>query len=119
MVAEAANTTCSILRGVSYDEYGDLTDDMAAVTPGIPAVLVETTQSVFDPATQTPRTVRAATCRVPAWTGVLNTDQVKDDGTGAIYSIEDITRPATLISSPVGGAVDLVLTLRRITASGV
>ena len=119
MVAEAANTTVSILRGVSYDEYGDLQDDMAAVTPGIPAVLVETTQSVFDPATQTPRTVRAATCRVPAWTGVLNTDQIRDDLTGSTYSIEDVTRPPTITSSPVGGPVDIVLTLRRITAAGV
>jgi hypothetical protein len=119
MVAEAANTQCSILRGVSYDDYGDLQDDMAAVTPGIPAVLVETSKSVFDPATQTPRTVRSATCRVPGWVSVLNSDQIRDDSTGNVYAIEDITRPATLISSPAGGAVDLVLTLRRITAAGV
>ena len=119
MVAEVANCTVSILRGVGYDEYGDISDDMAAVTPGIPAVLIETSRSVFDPATQTPRTVRSATCRVPAWTKVLNTDELRNDLTGDIYSVEDITRPPTLMTTQAGGREDLVLTLRRITAAGV
>jgi hypothetical protein len=119
MVAEVANCTISILRGVNYDDYGDISDDAAAVTPGIPAVLIETSQQVFDPSTQTPRTVRAATCRVPAWTGVLNSDQIRDDLTGSVYAVEDITRPPTIMSSPAGGPVDIVLTLRRITAAGV
>ena len=51
MVAEVANCTISLLRGVGYDEYGDISDDMASVTPGIPAVLIEVAKSVFDPAT--------------------------------------------------------------------
>ena len=119
MVAEVANCTISLLRGVGYDEYGDISDDMASVTPGIPAVLIEVAKSVFDPATQTPRTVRSATCRVPAWTKVLNTDQIRDDRTGDTYAIEDITRPPTLITTYAGGRPDLVLTLRRITAAGV
>lgn len=119
MVAEVANAQISVLRGVDFSAYGDLEDNMAAVTPGIPAVLIETSTSVFDPATQTPRTVRSATCRVPAWTKVLNTDQIRDDATGTIYSIEDVTRPATLITTHAGGRPDLVLTLRRVTASGV
>jgi len=119
MVAEVANTTVSLMRGVGYDEYGDISDDMAAVTPGIPAVLIETSKSVFDPATQTPRTVRSATCRVPAWTKILNSDQLRDDLTGSVYSIEDVTRPPTLITTHAGGREDLVLTLRRVTASGV
>jgi hypothetical protein len=119
VVAEVANCTVSIMRGVGYDEYGDISDDMAAVTPGIPAVLIETSRSVFDPATQTPRTVRSATLRVPAWTKVLSSDQIRDDSTGNTYSIEDITLPPTTVNTSVGGASDLVLTLRRVTSSGV
>lgn len=119
MVAEAANTTVSLLRGTTVGDYGDLEDAGTPVAQGIPAVLVETGRRAFDPATQTPRTVRSVTCRVPAWLGALNTDQIQDDTTGAVYAVEDITRPPTLMTSPAGGDVDIVLTLRRITAAGV
>lgn len=118
MVAEAANTTVAILRGVSYDAYGDIQDATTEVTAGIPAILAETSRQVTDPSTQTPRTIRSATCKVPYWTQVLNTDQIRDQVTGNVYAIIDITKPPTLTHMPVGGPVDLLLTLRRITASG-
>lgn len=119
MVAEAANTTVSLLRGTTYDGYGDVQDTSTPVMAGVPAVLVETSHQAFDPVTQAPRTVRAATCKVPAWVGVQNTDQIQDETTGNVYMVEDITQPPTITSMPAGGAVDTVLTLRRITAAGV
>jgi hypothetical protein len=56
---------------------------------------------------------------VPSWTKVLNSDQIRDDSTGNVYAIEDVTRPPTLITTHAGGREDLVLTLRRVTASGI
>lgn len=119
MVAEAANTTITLLRGTTFDSYGDVEDAAEPMVSGVPAILVETGRTVSDPATQTPRTVRSATCKIPSWLGALNTDQIQDETTGAVYAIEDITQPPSLISSPAGGAVDIVLTLRRVTAAGV
>jgi hypothetical protein len=118
VVAEASNTTVAVLRGVKYDEYGDLEDAATEVTSGIPAILAETSRTVQDPATQQPRTVRAATLKVPYWTQILDTDQVRDEFTGAVYAIEDITTPPTTLATRVGGAPDLLLTLRRVTGTG-
>ena len=78
--------------------------------------LAETTQSVFDPATQMPRTVRQATCKVPSWAGVLSTDQIRDSLTGNVYAVIDVITPPVLTSLAMGGPPDTLLTLRRITA---
>lgn len=118
MVAEAQNTTVAIMRGVSYNSAGDLQDAATEVTGGIPAILAETSHVTFDPATQTPRTVRSATCKVPFWAGISDNDQIKDQATGRVYAVIDIEKPPTLTASPVGGPVDILLTLRRVTAAG-
>lgn len=115
MVAEAANCTVTLMRGTVPDDYGDVSDAGIPYLTGVPAVLIETSRNVFDPATQAPRTVRAATLKLPAYVAVDNTDQVQDEATGNLYAIEDITQPPTLMGAPV----DLTLTLRRITAAGV
>lgn len=108
----------AILRGATYDGYGDLSDAATEVTGGIPAILAETSKTVMDPATATPRTIRSATCKLPHWAQVKNTDQIRDQVTGNVYAIIDITQPPSFTSMPAGGPVDLLLTLRRITGSG-
>lgn len=113
MVAAVANTTVSLLRGTVTDAYGDVTDAAAPILSGIPAAVIERSQTVLDPATQTPMIVRSTTCVVPAWTGVLTTDQIRDDATGDTYAIEDILLPPTLIGAPV----DVTLTLRRVSGA--
>ena len=90
---------------------------MVPVLQGLPAILAETTQRVFDPATQQPRIVRQATCKVPAWAGVVTTDQVRDTLTGNVYIVIDVITPASLTSLSMGGPPDTLLTLRRITAA--
>ena len=113
MVAAVANTTISLLRGTTTDAYGDTADAGIPILTAVPASVVETARSVLDPATQTPMTVRSTTCIVPAWTGVLNSDQIKDEATGDLYAIEDILMPPTLMGAPV----DITLTLRRVTGA--
>ena len=116
MVAEAQNAYVDLLRGTTTDAYGDTADSMVPVIQGMPAILAETTQSVFDPATQMPRTVRQATCKVPSWAGVLSTDQIRDSLTGNVYAVIDVITPPVLTSLAMGGPPDTLLTLRRITA---
>lgn len=112
MVAEVANTLASVLRGVTITSYGDLQDDRQPYLTDVPVSLVENAQTVLDPATQTPMIVRSSICLVPAWAGIQDTDQILDQATGDIYSVQDIMQPPTLIGAPV----DIKLLLRRISS---
>lgn len=109
-----ANTKLSILRGTANDPYGDEIDAMVPYETDVPALLVETAESVFDPATQEPRTVRTAMCYVPPWLDVLNTDQVYDQLTGDTFMVIDIV--AQPWRNP-GGSRLTELKLRRVSAA--
>jgi hypothetical protein len=113
MVAEAANTTISVLRGDSVDEYGDLVDSNTPAFTGIPAVLAETGRQTQDPSSPSPRTIRAIELHAPEFLGLLNTDRIVDEPTGNIYMIIEVTKPPTLMGAPV----DTVATLKRVTAT--
>lgn len=114
MVAEIQNALISVYRGWTFNQFGDVQADRQPFLIDIPAALLENQQTVLDPATQTPMTVRQAVCIVPSWTGVLNSDQIVDQSNGDVFAIESIVRPPTLTGAPV----DLRLMLRRITATG-
>lgn len=110
---EIVNTAISVLRGTNVDAWGNLQDSGTPYLQGVPACLAETSKSVFDRVSQTPRTVRTTTCVLPDWVDVTTADQIADETTGSRYAIEDILRPPTLMGAPV----DVVLTLRRVTAA--
>jgi hypothetical protein len=76
---------------------------------GVPAALVESSKQVWDPATQTPRTVRSSTCVVPGTTDVLTSDTIRDESTGNYYMIQDIELQPT---GPTGITPNKILTLR-------
>jgi hypothetical protein len=109
-----ANTKVTVLRGTGTDAYGDEIDVMTPLETDVPAMLVETAQTVFDPATQEPRTVRTAECYVPPWLDVLNTDQVYDQLTGDTFMVIDIV--AQPWRNP-GGSRLTTLKLRRVSAA--
>jgi hypothetical protein len=104
----------SLLRGTAEDDYGDTTDDRQALYQDIGATLIETAQVVQDPATQTPRVIRAITALVPQWLGALTTDQVQDQGTGDVFIVEDVITQPSLTGAPP----DCKLILRRVTSGG-
>lgn len=106
---ELANTTLTIMRGTSANPYGDLSDVGTPIYSGIPAAVNESSKQVWDPATQTPRTVRTSTCVVASWVDVLSSDTLKDESTGNYYMIQDIQVQPT---GPTGIAPDKLLTLR-------
>jgi len=111
---ELANTTLTIMRGVTANRFGDLSDVGSPIYTGVPAAVVESSKQVFDPATQQPRTVRTSTAVVPGWVDVLSSDTLRDETTGTYFMIQDIARQPT---GPTGFTPDLLLTLR--SRSGV
>jgi hypothetical protein len=110
--AETANTTATIYRGSTSNQFGDQVDSNVPLMTGIPVTLVETGKNVQDPSTPTPRTIRQIYCNVPQWTGVTLSDRLMDESTGDIYIIIGIKTPPTTIGAPV----DTVLDLRRVSA---
>jgi len=114
MVAEVQNCTIQVLRGTALDAFGDILDASVPIFSGVPASVIETNRTVFDQATRTPLTVRTSTCIVPAWLGVLNSDQILNERTGDRYIVESVETPPTTTGAPV----DTRLGLRRITGTG-
>lgn len=106
-----------MLTGQSTDAFGDLQDAGQVQTSHIPAYLAEMRATVWDPATQQPRTVRTIQARVSTWNNILagfESQQLLDESTGDVYWVEDIIYPPTIIGAPV----DLRLTLRRVSGPG-
>lgn len=107
-----ATTRVSILRGAAVDDVGDEYDTGDVFATGIIAALVEKSHTVWDAATQQRRTVRYMACTVPSTTDVLTTDRIKDEETGIVYSIREVTQPLA-----VGLTPDLDLELVRVTST--
>jgi hypothetical protein len=84
------NRRMSTFRGNSVDAYGDETNVGTPHLTGIPAALAETTQTVFDAATQRPQTVREITCIVDNWADIDADDTLQDEFTGYFYMVESI-----------------------------
>jgi len=113
----------TILRGFVYDDEGDLVQDGVPVYSGVLAFISPPAQSpfrpivfgtiVYEPGSETPSTTREIPCVLPAYTDVTNEDQILDERFGVRYSIEVITQPG----ETVGMALDLQLTLKRVTTT--
>lgn len=113
MGAETANTSCTIFRSTTSNQYGDEVDSNTPFISSLPVTLIETGKSVQDPSTPTPRTIRQIYASVPEWAGILSTDRLMDERTGDVYIIISVTKPPTIIGAPV----DTVLQLKRISAN--
>lgn len=111
---ELANTRLTIMRGTAANAYGDESDVGTPLYMGVPAAVNESSKTVFDPATQQPRTIRTSTAVVPGWTDVLLSDTLFDENSGSYYMVQDIARQPT---GATGISPDLLLTLR--SRSGV
>lgn len=82
------NRSLTVLRGTTANAYGDLSDVGQPLYTGIQAAIAETSDVVFDAATQRQQTIRAITCIVPGWADILDTDTLFDPFTGWYYLIE-------------------------------
>jgi hypothetical protein len=104
------NTTVTILGGSSDSDYGDVLDSDEPAGSGIPASIVEGRQIVSTESDSQARAVRYYTGRLPFGTIVDDSNRLRDERTGDLYSIDNVTAPANPIFPQ-----DVRLDLRRVT----
>lgn len=91
------NTTVSILRPGSVDDYtGEVTGETISAT-GVLASIMEQSRTVFDPASGTPTIVRFTRGRLPSGTSVTTNDRVLDERTSLTYVVQSVRQ----VQSPV------------------
>ncbi len=85
-------TTGSIYRGSTVDAYGDTTDDNSApLHTDIPAILGGYKNvTVQDPASGTPRQVKAVPALFGKGTDIQPDDRFQDSQTGLIYEVTEV-----------------------------
>jgi hypothetical protein len=106
-----ATTLVSLYRGGSTNDYGDEVDDnTTADAEHIPASVIEQRQTIADPTTGTPRTVRVTVGRVRSGVDVRTGDRLRDERSGDLYVVEGVAQPA----SPVA-VLDQRLDLSRVS----
>lgn len=103
-------TTVSILRGTTTDAYGDPVDGTTVAASGVLASLLEQRVGVTTGADDRVQQLRAITGRLPAGTDVEEGDRIRDERTGEIYVIDNVSR----VQNPVVMA-DTRVDLRRAT----
>ena len=108
MVAEAANATVTILRASGTTKYGQ-PNAWTVLYSGVPAILVDTLRGNPNTTTTTPTGTRTVECHLPQAVGLGASDQVRDEATGNLYLVGEISQPPTLIGAPVDTTVTLQL----------
>lgn len=111
LFAPVENTTVTILGGTTTNSAGDIIDAGTPIKTGISACLVETSKTVYDPATQMPRTIRSSTLWLSPETSVSTDDQIQDESTGHVFMIIGIVQAPTIL--PI--AAPIMLDLKRVT----
>lgn len=90
MIARAT-TTITIYRGQADDEWGDPEDADTIVGSRIPAALQEQSQYFRGEITTQPRNFRYARLRVDSSVDIQYNDRVKDEKTGWIWTIRNLS----------------------------
>jgi len=106
-----ASTTCSILRGTTTNQWGDVIDDpnAAVIATGVSVALDVTNTQAFDPTTQQIRLIRSIRGAIQSDTDIRENDRLRDDTSGVVYMVESVTD--TLGPGYVG---DLELVLKQV-----
>lgn len=104
-------TTVSILSGSSTDDLGDVLEGTTVSASGVPASILERTKRVFTPTDQRVQTITYYTGRLPAGTAVTVANRVRDDVSGAVYAIDNVSALVSPVMTP-----DLRLDLRRVSS---
>lgn len=103
-------TTVTILGGSTNSDYGDVLDDDTPAGSGIPASIVEGRQVVATESDPQAVVIRYYTGRLPNGTVVDDSMRLRDEVTGDLYSIDNVTVPRNPIMEQ-----DVRLDLRRVT----
>jgi hypothetical protein len=109
-VIAVPNTTVSILGGDAPDsDFGDVLDSDTPAGSGIPASIIEGRQVVATESDAQARIIRYYTGRLPAGTEVNDSQKLRDEVTGFIYVIDNVTEPQNPVIPQ-----DVRLDLRRV-----
>jgi len=84
------NRAVSVLRGTAVNEFGDASDVGQVKYTGIPVSIEETTDIVFDAATQREQIIRTITCVAPNWADIQDGDTLYDPSNGNFFIVESI-----------------------------
>jgi hypothetical protein len=108
-----APATClaSILRPTgALTPLGDRSASYTVIATGVPASITEDSKRTWDPATQTPRTVRVLSALIGSATDIRKGDRLRDDTHGGLlYVVKDVTQERSFAYTP-----DLDLDLGRV-----
>lgn len=107
-------TTVSILGPLdgttTHDQYGDPVDSTTVTQAKVPCAISTGREVVATESDTNAVVVRYFTGRVPWGTQVVDTQRIRDEVTGDIYSIDNVTRPQNPVLPQ-----DVRLDLRRVT----
>lgn len=106
-------TTVTILGtpgGDGTDEYGDPVEDQAEALTGIPAAIHAGREVVATESDPEARVVRYFTARLPHGTPVTGAQRLRDERTGDVYLVDNVTVPQHPALPQ-----DVRLDLRRVT----
>lgn len=99
----------SVLRGTEENDLGDEVDSADPVEgmAGIPASVIEKSKSVMDEASGMWRSVRYLKCRLSPRYDIQPGDRIRDDATGNVYFIDEMTCTPRSISGAATLSLDL------------
>lgn len=103
-------TTVSILGGSTTDDLGDTYDGTTVSASGVIASILEQRQIVTTPADSRAQVVRLYTGRLPYSAVVSTSNRIRDEQTGDVYVIDNVSRVANPVLQQ-----DVRLDLRRAT----
>lgn len=113
------NTTATIERdngtppatGTYVEGYGPDVSNWTTVATGAPAYLYEDSQTTWDPTTSRSTIREVVVIRLRPGTPVLDRDRITDERTGAVYQVDTVSTPGSVI-----GAADVRAVTIRISS---
>lgn len=93
-------TTIKVLRGTTVNAYDDEEDSTAVVYKNIAASISETGQFIQTMPDGTPRVIRQFSARISAKVILQDNDRIKDERTGEIYIIDNVTKSQNPVFTP-------------------
>ena len=109
MIATPTTTVTILGSGSTESDYGDVLDSDVPAGTGIPASIIEGRQVVATEADREARIIRYYTGRVPNGTVVTKAHRIRDDRSGIIYLVDNVTTPVNPVMEQ-----DIRLDLRRV-----
>lgn len=97
--------------GVQVDGYGPDTSNWTPAATGVPAYLYEDSQQTWDPTAGRMTIREVVVARLRPGTDVRDRDRLVDERTSAVYQVDTVSAPASVV-----GAADVRAVTVRVSA---